>query len=126
LQKRRHNFKKYRPRGTLVYLVFIYLQPPMGDSEQTAYNCNNDDNFKIRGTLVDISISVPGLGRPGRPGLPPARYTAARWPGCAPMTVEILLNIYTGRENPGLLFRDGAPYCHDRNFVCLWRRHNCN
>jgi hypothetical protein len=28
----------------------------------------------------------------------------------------------------GLIFRDGVPYWHigmDRNFVCLWRRHNC-
>jgi hypothetical protein len=34
--------------------------------------------------IVIVIISVPGLGRPGRPGLLPDRYTAARWPGCAP------------------------------------------
>ncbi len=24
----------------------------------------------------------------------------------------------------GLIFRDGVPYWHGHNFVCLWRRHN--
>jgi hypothetical protein len=46
--------------------------------------------------------------------------TARKWAN-SPTNVVFLRDTHT----PGLLFRDGVNFGMDRNFVCLWSRHNC-